>query len=144
MDNIVNISDELDDKHLTAQSSCKFPFNLYLAKNNPQNPSKDSKFSLNIEYTSLVSKLEDFLPKIALANEELLSLPKDSVDIEQVECPDNFIEMNLQLYENSSTGSDSSDTEDELVDLKLQPAATLESFNNTLIIEEERSPNLKD
>ena len=139
MDKIVTVSDELKDEQFSAQSSCKFPFNLYLAKNNPQNVSKDSKFSVNTGFNSLVSKLEDFLPKIALANEELLTLPKDDVNIEQIECQDNFIEMNLQVYESSSNaGSDYSDIEDELVDLKLQPAATLDK---TLIIEEEKIPN---
>ena len=145
MDNICT-SNELDDKHLASQSSCKFPFNLYLANNNPKDISKDSKYSVNFGYNSLVSKLEDFLPKIALANEELLCLPNDLLDIEQVESQDNFIEMNLQVYEHfSDTASDSSDTEDELVELKLAPAVPrLETVENDLIIEEDRIPDVSN
>ncbi|KAI6655995.1 hypothetical protein LOD99_1729 [Oopsacas minuta] len=137
MDNVTNFSAELKDTNLTISSN-KFPFNLYLAKNNPQNLSKNSKYSDNSGFTSLVSKLEDFLPKIANANEELLSLSKDEVDIEQVEDQDQIIEMNLQLYEDSSD-SDSSGTQDDLTALNTEISP--EHIQKPLIIEEEKTTN---
>ena len=126
-------SEELKDINLAVKSN-NFPFNLYLAKNNPKNLSKNSKFTENTSFTNLISKLEDFLPKIAVSNEELLSLPQNEVNLEQVEDQDQFIEMNLQLYEDSSN-SECSCEEGNF--LNLQTKVSPEHSQKPLIIEED-------
>ena len=130
---VMTNSQELKDINLTATSN-NFPFNLYLAKNSPQCLSNNSKFAENTGFTNLKNKLEDFLPKIANSNEELLSLPQNEVNLEQVEEQDQFIEMNLQLYEDNSD-SESSGEEENL--LSLQTKVSSEHYQKPLIIEED-------
>lgn len=131
--NTTSNSEELKDINLKVTSN-NFPFSLYLAKNNPQNLSNNSKFTDSTGFKNLKSKLEDFLPKIALSNEELLSLPQNEVNLEQVEDQDQFIEMNLQLYEDSSD-SECSGEEENL--LALQTKALSDHSQKPLIIEED-------
>ena len=134
MDNKITTSNSEELKDINLIPSNNFPFNLYLAKNNPQSLSKNSKFADNTSFTNLISKLEDFLPKIAISNDEILSLPQNEVNLEQVEDQDQFIEMNLQLYEDSSD-SECNGEEENL--LSLQTKVDSERSQKPLIIEED-------